>query len=50
MAQIEQGDETTIASLITRLANTEDPQWLQGDIVGALSVLTGESFGYDITA
>ena len=50
VAQIGQADETTVNALLDRLRNSDDPLWLKGDIVGALSVLTGQSFGYDIQA
>lgn len=49
-AQIGQADGTTIDILVERLDRPDDPLWLKGDIVGALSVLTGQSFGYDIDA
>ncbi len=46
-AQIGQADRCTIEAVIARLARDEDPEWLVGDIVGALTVLTGKRFGYD---
>ena len=50
MAQIGQGNQATIDALIQRLSFEGDPIWLKGDWVGALSVLTGERFGYDEAA
>ncbi|NER78547.1 MAG: hypothetical protein F6K42_03020 [Leptolyngbya sp. SIO1D8] len=47
VAQMGQADDETIAALINRLSFAADPLWLKGDIVGALSRLTGEKFGYD---
>lgn len=49
-ARLGQNDKVTLAALIRRLGRAEDPQWLEGDIVGALSALTGERFGYDHAA
>ncbi|MEL7359058.1 MAG: hypothetical protein AAFN40_21170 [Cyanobacteria bacterium J06560_6] len=49
-AQIGQDDQTTINVLVERLTHPDEPLWLKGDIVGALSVLTGQDFGYDIDA
>ena len=33
--------------LIARLDHPGDPDWLAGDIIGSLTVLTGERFGHD---
>jgi hypothetical protein len=41
-------DGATVASLIGRLDRAADPAWLRGDIIGALSAVTGKRFGYDI--
>jgi hypothetical protein len=35
---------------IGRLDRAADPAWLRGDIIGALSAVTGKGFGYDIGA
>jgi hypothetical protein len=43
-----QNDSATVASLIGRLDRAADPAWLRGDIIGALSAVTGKRFGYDI--
>jgi len=50
VAQREQGDSRTIGALVARLGQDGDPDWLTGDIAGALSRLTGERFGYDVGA
>ncbi len=46
-AQMGQADAETLDALIGRLGAAGDPDWLDGDLVGALSALTGERFGYD---
>ncbi|NJN23051.1 MAG: hypothetical protein HC812_20085 [Leptolyngbya sp. RL_3_1] len=50
MAQLGQADAATLSALIDRLSFTDDPLWLKGDFVGALTALTGEPFGYDLAA
>ena len=50
VAQIGQADPATLQALIDRLDAPDDPDWLAGDIVGALTSLTGQRFGYDISA
>ena len=45
-----QNDAATVASLIRRLDRAADPLWLRGDIIGALSAVTGKRFAYDIGA
>lgn len=45
-----QRDNETLGALIKRLARLDDPDWLEGDIVGALTALSGERFGYDPAA
>lgn len=49
-AQVGQADPETLASLIARLGSAGQPPWLEGDLVGALTALTGERFGYDVAA
>ncbi len=49
-AAVGQRDRATIAALIERLDRADDPPWLVGDVVGALTALTGERFGYDADA
>lgn len=45
-ARIVQNDDGTIEALVDRLRRDE-PAWLQGDWIGALTALTGERFGHD---
>lgn len=45
-----QDDEAALAALIGRLSAADDPDWLRGDVVGALSAITGERFAYDLDA
>lgn len=49
-AQIGQADAETIQALLDRLDAPDDPPWLIGDIVGALTALTDQRFGYDVAA
>ncbi len=49
-AAVGQRDRATVAALIERLARSEDPPWLRGDVIGALAALTGQRFAYDIAA
>jgi len=48
--RIGQDDRRTIDALIGRLDRDDDPDWLQGDVIGALTALTGKRFGYDTAA
>jgi hypothetical protein len=50
MAQLGQGDNESLAALVARLNRPGDPDWLAGDIVGALMALTGQRFGHDYGA
>jgi len=43
----EQNDAASIKALIARLDFAGDPLWLKGDIIGALTAITGQRFGYD---
>ncbi len=47
VAQLGQGDDETIAALIAGLDKADYPTWFKGDLVGALTAVTGERFGYD---
>lgn len=47
IAQLGQADDKTIAALIAGLGRSDYPMWFRGDLVGALSAVTGERFGYD---
>ena len=49
-AELGQNDAATLAALIARLDRPGDPDWLAGDIIGALTALTGERFGHDVAA
>jgi formylglycine-generating enzyme required for sulfatase activity len=48
--QTGQREDAIIAALIARLDTDDEPRWLRGDWVGALSALSGERFGYDSQA
>lgn len=50
VAQLKQRDRATLSALVTRLGRTNDPDWLEGDLIGALTTLTGEPFGYNLDA
>ena len=50
VARLRQRDPKTLAALIERLGRAGDPKWFKGDIVGALTDLTGKKFGYDFAA
>lgn len=45
-----QDDEPTIDALIARLDFPGDPLWLKSQVIGTLTAVSGEHFGYDITA
>lgn len=47
-AELGQNDAETIDALIARLERPGDPKWLRGDMIGALTALTGRRFGYDL--
>ena len=49
-AQLGQDDDATLAALIARLDRRGDPDWLTGDMIAALTALTGHRFGHDIAA
>ena len=48
--QTGQNDDETVGTLIARLGNGQDPLWVTGEVVGTLSALTGQRFGYDKAA
>jgi hypothetical protein len=50
VAELAQADDETVGTLIERLGGRDHPRWLDGDLIGALTVLTGERFGYDVAA
>lgn len=45
-----QKDRATIDALIARLDRAQDPLWLKGDVIGALTALTRQPFGFDFEA
>lgn len=47
VAQHGQADDETVAALIAGLERADYPAWFKGDLVGALTAVTGERFGYD---
>lgn len=49
-AELVQKNQKTINALISRLAQPDDPLWLKGDAIGALTILTGQRFGFDLKA
>jgi formylglycine-generating enzyme required for sulfatase activity len=50
VGQSGQHEDAIIDALIARLDADDEPRWLRGDWVGALSALSGERFGYDSRA
>jgi len=50
VSELRQDDPETIDALVARLDRPGDPDWLNGDLIGALTVLTGQRFGYDTEA
>lgn len=49
-ARLGQNDAVTLAALVARLGALDEPAWVDGDLVGALTTLSGERFGYDAAA
>ena len=49
-ARLGQDGRPTLEALMDRLARADDPLWLRGDVVGALTALTGQRFGNDVAA
>ena len=47
VARVGQSDLETLGTLIEGLATPGEPDWLDGDRVGALTALTGQRFGYE---
>ena len=50
VARLGQDDQDTLAALVGRLDRPGDPDWLNGDVVGALTDLTGRRLAYDTAA
>ena len=42
-----QDDRDTLAALVAVLQREDDPAWLHGDAIGALTALTGRRLGHD---
>lgn len=49
-ARLGQNDTETIDALVRGLGRDGEPDWLDGDRIGALTALTGMRFGYDVRA
>ena len=47
---IGQNDDATLKALINRLSYEDDPNWFRSQVIGTLTSVTGEHFGYDIKA
>ena len=47
---LKQNDNVTLAALLQRLNNDTDPFWVKSDVIGALTALTDQRFGYDVVA
>jgi len=45
-----QNDDATIDALLARLDFSDDPPWLKSQIIGTLTAVSGEHFGYDVAA
>ncbi len=48
--EIGQRDRATLDALVARLDRPGDPDWLAGDVIGALTAITGQHFGFDKAA
>ncbi len=46
----DQNDSPTIEALLKRLDYADDPPWLKSQIIGTLTAVSDEHFGYDIKA
>jgi hypothetical protein len=45
-----QNDRETIEALLARLNFANDPPWLRSQVIGTLTAVSGEHFGYDVAA
>ncbi|GAB5483426.1 MAG: hypothetical protein Pars92KO_31830 [Parasphingorhabdus sp.] len=45
-----QDDRETIEALLARLDFANDPPWLRSQVIGTLTAVSGEHFGYDVAA
>lgn len=50
ISESRQSDAPTTSALIERLNSAGHPTWLAGDLIGALTALSGCRFGYDAAA
>jgi hypothetical protein len=50
IARIGQDDRETLDALVERLGDPDLPPWANGDLVGALTALSGRRFAYDLDA
>lgn len=48
VGELGQDDASTLAKLAARLDRDGDPAWMRGDLVGALTAVTGCRFGYEV--
>lgn len=45
---LKQNDRATLEALVARLDNQRDPRWLKGDVIGTLTAITGQRYGYQV--
>lgn len=45
-----QNDDKTVAALLARLDFTDDPAWLKSQLIGTLTAISGQHYGYDLAA
>lgn len=50
VSELHQSDTETLEKLVARLDRRDDPPWLAGDLVGALTAITNCRFAYDVAA
>jgi hypothetical protein len=50
IGELRQADDETVAALLARVHARGDPPLLVGDLVGALTAVSGCRFGYDVAA
>ncbi len=48
VAASRQNDRETIEALLARLDFANDPPWLRSQVIGTLTAVSGEHFGYDV--
>lgn len=47
-ARLRQRDTDTLDALVERLDRKDEPDWLKGDVIAALTELTDQRFGHDL--